>query len=66
MLVISRKRGETICIGEDIVLTIVQIRDDKVRIGIEAPSNVAVHRLEVYQAMKLAGEPITSFAEVPK
>ncbi len=66
MLVLSRKNGESIQIGGDIVLTVVQIRGDKVRIGIQAPNNVAVHRQEVAEAMKLAGEPLTSFAEVPK
>jgi carbon storage regulator len=66
MLVISRKRGETIRIGEDIVITIVEIRGDKIRIGIEAPPNVPVHRKEIFDAMKLAGEPLTSFAEVAK
>jgi carbon storage regulator len=47
-------------------LTVVQIRGDKVRIGIQAPNNVPVHRKEVAEAMKLAGEPLTSFAEVAK
>ncbi|MFY7700499.1 MAG: carbon storage regulator [Burkholderiaceae bacterium] len=66
MLVISRVRGESIHIDEDIVITIVDIRGDKIRIGIEAPSNVAIHRKEIFDAMKLAGEPIKSFAEVSK
>lgn len=60
MLVLSRKRDEEIRIGDDIVLTIVDIRGDKVRLGIEAPSNVSVHREEVYDAIqreKQAKEP---------
>jgi carbon storage regulator len=48
MLVLSRKRDEQIVIGQDIVITIVEIRGDKVRLGIEAPPHVSVHRQEVY------------------
>ena len=47
MLVLSRKKDEQIHIGEDVVLTIVDIRGDKVRIGVEAPKSVPVHRAEV-------------------
>jgi len=56
MLVLSRQRDETIMIGDDIELTIVDIRGDKVRIGIKAPSSVAVHRKEVYDAIKRENE----------
>jgi carbon storage regulator len=52
MLVLSRKRDERICIGDDIVITIVDIRGDKVRIGIEAPASVPVHREEILAALK--------------
>lgn len=52
MLVLSRQRDETIMIGDDISVTIVDIRGEKVRLGIEAPKNVAVHRKEVYDAIK--------------
>ncbi len=52
MLVLSRRRDESIIIGDNIVLTIVDIRFDKVRIGIEAPKEVPVHRLEVYEAIQ--------------
>ena len=48
MLVLSRKCDEQIVIGQDIVVTIVEIRGDKVRLGIEAPSHIPVHRHEVY------------------
>lgn len=51
MLVLSRHRDESIMIGDDIVLTIVDIRGDKVRLGIEAPQDVPVHRREVYEAI---------------
>lgn len=51
MLVLSRKRDEKIRLGDDIVLTVVDIRGDKVRLGIEAPQGVPVHRQEVYEAI---------------
>ncbi len=48
MLVLSRQRDEIIMIGDDIEITVVDVRGDKVRLGITAPSKVAVHRKEVY------------------
>lgn len=54
MLVLSRKQGESIVIGEEVTLTIVEIRGDKVRIGIEAPRDIAVHRKEVADAIAAA------------
>ena len=56
MLVLSRQRDETIMIGDDIELTVVDIRGDKVRIGINAPSHVAVHRKEIYEAIRRENE----------
>ncbi len=56
MLVLSRQRDETIMIGDDIELTVVDIRGDKVRLGIKAPSEVAVHRKEVYEAIRRENE----------
>lgn len=52
MLVLSRQRDETIMIGDDIEITVVDIRGDKVRLGITAPKQIAVHRKEVYEAIK--------------
>lgn len=52
MLVLSRKINESIIIGDDIVITIVDIRGDKVRVGINAPQKVPVHRQEVYEAIE--------------
>ena len=52
MLVLSRHRDESIMIGDNIVVTIVDIRGDKVRLGIEAPSDIPVHRQEVYEAIQ--------------
>jgi carbon storage regulator len=52
MLVLSRHRDESIMIGDDVVITIVDIRGDKVRLGIKAPQEIPVHRQEVYDAIK--------------
>lgn len=52
MLVLSRKAGERIVIGDNVVITVVQIRGDKVRLGIDAPTDVPVHRQEVADALK--------------
>ena len=52
MLVLSRQRDQTIMIGDDIEITVVDIRGDKVRLGITAPKSVPVHRKEVYEAIK--------------
>ncbi len=55
MLVLSRQRDESIMIGDKVVITIVDIRGDKVRLGIEAPEEIPVHRQEVYEAIKRDG-----------
>ena len=52
MLVLSRKCDEQIVIGQDIVVTVIEIRGDKVRLGIEAPAHVSVHRQEVYLSLQ--------------
>ena len=52
MLVLSRQRDESIIIGDNIVITIVDIRGDKVRLGIQAPKEIPVHRQEVYEAIQ--------------
>lgn len=52
MLVLSRQRDETIMIGDNIQVTVVDIRGDKVRLGIVAPLEIAVHRKEVYDAIQ--------------
>jgi carbon storage regulator len=52
MLVLSRQRDESIIIGDNIVITIVDVRGDKVRLGIDAPREVSVHRREVYEAIQ--------------
>lgn len=61
MLVLSRKKNESIVINDLITLTVIEIRGDKVRLGIEAPKDVPVHRREVYDAImaqtRSAGRP---------
>jgi carbon storage regulator len=52
MLVLSRQRDETIMIGDDVEVTVVDIRGDKVRLGINAPKEISVHRKEVYDAIR--------------
>ena len=59
MLVLSRHRDESIMIGDDVVITIVDIRGDKVRLGIEAPHDIPVHRQEAYEAIKRENERAT-------
>ena len=55
MLVLSRQRDESIMIGDDVEITIVDVRGDKVRLGITAPAEIPVHRKEVYEAIKREG-----------
>lgn len=62
MLVLSRQRDETIMIGDDVAITVVDIRGDKVRLGISAPTSIAVHRKEVYDAIKAENERAAQLA----
>jgi carbon storage regulator len=74
MLVLSRHRDESIIIGDNIVITIVDIRGDKVRLGINAPKDIPVHRQEVYDAiqrereaeLKAKAEPAANETPPPK
>jgi carbon storage regulator len=59
MLVLSRQRDESIVIGDNIVITIVDIRGDKVRLGIQAPVEIPVHRQEVYDAIQRENKQAT-------
>jgi len=52
MLVLSRQRDESIMIGDDVEIIIVDVRGDKVRLGITAPKNIPVHRREIYDAIQ--------------
>ena len=65
MLVLSRHRDESIMIGDDIVVTIVDIRGDKVRLGIDAPQHVPVHRQEIYEAIQRENRKAAGQANPP-
>jgi carbon storage regulator len=58
MLVLSRKKNESIVINDDITIVVVEIRGDKVRLGVEAPEEVPVNRREVYDAIKKSEEEV--------
>lgn len=69
MLVLSRKKNESIIINDNITIVIVEIRGDKVRLGIEAPKEVPVHRREVFDAIRRRSETANQATEdggVPK
>ena len=63
MLVLSRKKDESIVINNDITIVVVEIRGDKVRLGVEAPKEVPVHRREVFEAIA-RGEPVDTASVV--
>lgn len=56
MLIIARKPGEKITIGDDTVITLLEVRGNQVRLGIEAPRHISVHRQEVYERIKKANQ----------
>ena len=62
MLVLSRKKNESIVINDDITIVVVEIRGDKVRLGVEAPKEVPVHRNEVYEAIRRNQPPAVDSA----
>lgn len=55
MLVLSRKKDEVVCIGDHIEIMVIDIRGDKVRLGIKAPEDVTVHRQEIYELIQKEG-----------
>ncbi len=63
MLVLSRQRDETIMIGDDVELTVVDIRRDMVRLGITAPIRIAVHRKEIFDAIRRENEAAARLSE---
>jgi len=60
MLVLSRKKNESVVIGDAIVVTVVEIRGDKVRLGIQAPREISIHRQEVFSAIASEGSAESS------
>ena len=65
MLVLSRKKNESIVINDDITIVVVEIRGDKVRLGVEAPREVPVHRREVYDAIKRSEQKASNGEAAP-
>ena len=66
MLVLSRQKDESIMVGDEVEITIVDVRGDKVRLGITAPRSIAVHRKEVYNAIQREKEEAEAGKETPK
>jgi carbon storage regulator len=64
MLILSRKINEKIMIGDDIIVSIIEVRNDQVRIGIDAPKNVKVFRQEVYDAIKEENKAASASAAI--
>ena len=56
MLILTRRMGETLMIGEDVTVTVLGVKGNQVRLGVNAPRNVAVHREEIFERIKNEGE----------
>lgn len=52
MLILTRRIGETLCIGDDVIVTVLGVKGNQVRIGIDAPKDVAVHREEIFERIR--------------
>lgn len=65
MLILTRRVGETIVIGDDVVVTVLGIKGNQVRIGINAPKNVSVHRQEIYERIQSEKNTTTPVAAEP-
>jgi carbon storage regulator len=57
MLILTRKEGESVRLGDDIVITVVSVKGGAVRLGIAAPRDLAVHREEIYERVREEGDP---------
>lgn len=64
MLVLTRRPGESVMIGDDVVITVLDVRGDVVRVGIKAPRSVQVHREEVYRELQRANREAASPSDV--
>jgi carbon storage regulator len=65
MLILTRRIGETVMIGEDIAITVLRVKGNQVRLGVDAPKHVSVQREEIYQRMHGAAESATDGAAAP-
>lgn len=63
MLVLTRRPGESVMVGDDVVITVLEVRGDVVRLGIRAPRSVPVHREEVYLELRAANQAAASLSE---
>jgi carbon storage regulator len=67
MLILTRRVGETVMIGDDVTITVLGVKGNQVRVGINAPKHVAVHREEIYERIKREQQPEPEeLAEKPK
>jgi len=62
MLVLSRKKGESIIIGDEIEVTIVEIRGDRVKLGFVGPNNVPIHREEIFRKIQSETQPVEQYS----
>ena len=60
MLILTRRVGETLMIGDDVVMTVLGVKGNQIRIGIDAPKDVSVHRLEIYQRIQAEKGTVTT------
>jgi carbon storage regulator len=58
MLILTRRVGETVIVGNDVAVTIVSVKGNQIRIGISAPKNVSIHREEIYERIRREQQPI--------
>lgn len=63
MLVLTRRAGESIVIGNDVVITVLEIRGGQIRLGVDAPRNLAVHRAEIYQQVMAENQAAVASAD---
>jgi carbon storage regulator len=63
VLILTRRVGESVIVGDDIVISVIEVRGDAVRIGIQAPRSVSVHREEVYLELQRANEQAASSSD---
>ncbi len=66
MLILTRRVGETVMIGDEVTITVLGVKGNQVRIGINAPKNVAVHREEIYERIKREQRAASTNGEPPK